>query len=498
MITTAVIVYFVYILHFCASKSFNNNNNFINNCKQYQKTTVSAEATFISGNDINSAYVTDITSFNVKDTNIATIDKNVITAKTIGTTQVGAKRFNDHIVIIPADIEISDMPVTIHSLSVSALTDIDSKYSDSAIEFKINQKLTSIGDTANIAVYANFNDGHYQDVSKEATLTSLSNQFSIVKNDTDGYYLTVTDTSYLWGNYVKATWNGIDGNGKVLIAKPLNNIINTIIHPEIISYTNPLEYALTNTAVIYDKDNHMYSISRKFHQTNSVSYFRVKFGPHVFSTTLPIKNTQYATQINTILIKKSNWNVNVAYQLLDCYNNTQIKLDDLYVTIHVNNMSSTYCGFPNEISGIGMCHHSSNINPIINIHIKVSYKQRSSFISPTLFPQSVFPCTHQYCGIFAYSPRREITHLNLSHPTHITNPQIHVLAITNKCNIIDVTNISKCNGKNKCTNISYDNLDGLINIDVQFYNYLRTITFIIWIIKSIEIYAADNVLNLIT
>lgn len=174
----------------------------VENCQKYQTSVVTAEAIFGSPGlkhlKDHRQSVTDLVTFSSNLPDVVQLSGNHIVGKRVGSATITAQVQNPAVIVFDDTVEVTDIPVSVRSLGVSALTDASSyeefdqdgnKEGKNVMEF--HQNLTAAGQTAGISVYANYNDGTFQDITDVATISSV-NPYVSVSYDAYGPLLTVT------------------------------------------------------------------------------------------------------------------------------------------------------------------------------------------------------------------------------------------------------------------------------------------------------------------
>ena len=223
----------------CVSPTSKPTAAFLEKCKAYQQTVVTAEVVF-GGNGLSdqSVYVTDLVTFKSDSPSVASVgNHNIVYGQSVGEAEISVDVPTD-LVVMSDTITVSDTPVKIESLSVSAVTGSTSPDTTVAGDelsvtssFTLYQNLTHEGATAIISVYANFDDGTYQDITESADVSALSPYVSTASGSMDGLpYLTVEKgAATSRGQFIQALYKPnlmcfpnatINGTGTVVLELP--------------------------------------------------------------------------------------------------------------------------------------------------------------------------------------------------------------------------------------------------------------------------------------
>ena len=180
---------------------------------RYQKAALRAYATFLSGNALLlsssnvTVDVTDLVAFESSDVVVATVgtssinDAAVLEGHAPGVTEVSvvlsavghpSVSMNDATVAVQVS---QDVPAMVEELTVVVYTGISWTNSvgsvalldEGAASVTLKHELSAEGHTASVAVYANFDDGTYEDVTGDSSLLSLlPSSLGVLSDDDSG------------------------------------------------------------------------------------------------------------------------------------------------------------------------------------------------------------------------------------------------------------------------------------------------------------------------
>ena len=172
---------------------------------RYQKAELRAYATFSAGDaSVSSVDVTDLVGFASSNTAVAALDTSTSSAPVLqglapGATEVSVMLSKaESVSMTDATLEVQvsqDVPAVVEELTVVVYTGMTWSESVGSVALggegsagvTLKHELSAEGHTASVAVYANFDDGTYEDVTSEASLVSLRpSSFGVVVDDDDG------------------------------------------------------------------------------------------------------------------------------------------------------------------------------------------------------------------------------------------------------------------------------------------------------------------------
>ena len=200
-------------------------------CRRYQRADLTAWATFStdSGGVSVVADVTSLMTFESSDTSVVAVVGSAVQGIATGTATVACTGLVDGSV----EITVSDEGVAVTALNVvvysgaSWVGDIGEVSLDSFVSpiLELAHDLSAEGDNANIVVYAEYDDGAYEEVSSEVLLetTDTSGSVSIV-DGTAALRVEVGAVS-VCGPLIRASWFVCNatlstGNGVVMLDMP--------------------------------------------------------------------------------------------------------------------------------------------------------------------------------------------------------------------------------------------------------------------------------------
>lgn len=238
-----------------------NNERFLQACKRYQDTDMTAELEIEGyGLPTHHMYVTSLVTFTSTNPSVASVEGSDLRGNSVGYAEVSIENAGATLVI-PDNVEVTDAPTVAQSLSVAAITAVEANVPDNLLgagdtvspSFGVRQKIQRENDTAKVSVYVNFDDGHYMDISNDAQLFSLRTEFETWSNDVGPLVTLTTDLPYFDGYPLFAVYRTCDdrnvtGLGRIVVSPeetgapsaaptvsvPSEPVITfvTLIHPE--------------------------------------------------------------------------------------------------------------------------------------------------------------------------------------------------------------------------------------------------------------------------
>ena len=221
-------------------------------CLEYQQTLIRALVTVgVPGLPSKQVYMTNLVTFQLSDSTVASVNGNVLSGKNVGTVTVSP--VVDHalpIVLGTATVTVGASTVNAVSLSVIALTSYSgspdqlsvNRYSSALLSFVAHQSLTAEGQTANIVVYANFDDGHYWDVTRVARVWSTNSSVSV---STDGFGPVVSvlkNAVSVCGNVLMASWGfcgvNVTSPGALVVTLPAATSVTLTLSNDVLTYSS--------------------------------------------------------------------------------------------------------------------------------------------------------------------------------------------------------------------------------------------------------------------
>lgn len=205
---------------------------FLNSCQKYQSTEINAEVDLEGfGLPSRTMSITSLVRFVSDNPDVASVTSNILSGNSIGTStiSIAISPSARGTILTPATVEVTDLSTSVESLSVAAVTGVGLFAPDNTTRSSgtvtptvgVRQDLHSVGDRANISVYANFDDGTYMDVTQDTNVESLSHLLNIT-TDAVGPQVVVlgsepVDSYLLLAEYQTCPGRVVTGVGRVVV-----------------------------------------------------------------------------------------------------------------------------------------------------------------------------------------------------------------------------------------------------------------------------------------
>ena len=201
-------------------------------CRSYQTTKLLAYGTFGgAGLRTESAYISSLVMFTSSDVSVASVAGVLLRGLSVGHTTVSISAAAT-VHIIPSVVSVTNAVVHVERLSVIVLSSTSAQaiaaagiYDSITVIFSAQLHLSAEGNTADVVVYANFDDGTYLDVSDHAAVSS-SNRFIGVSRDAQNLprITVLPGATSLCDRVIVASWgvcgNNVTGKGVVSLQIP--------------------------------------------------------------------------------------------------------------------------------------------------------------------------------------------------------------------------------------------------------------------------------------
>jgi len=193
---------------------------FLSACKQYQGTDVSATVDLEGfGLPHRTMMITSLVDFISSNPGVASVDKSRLWGNTVGKTSISIQNTGHATLVVPASVEVTDLPTRIESLSVAALTEVAMVPSALGVPtVTLHQNLHRVNDRANVTVYANYDDGTFADVTLDTRITSLS-PFLNISEDANGPQVVVLEAAELDGSVIMAEHSTCPGRAVIGVGR---------------------------------------------------------------------------------------------------------------------------------------------------------------------------------------------------------------------------------------------------------------------------------------
>jgi hypothetical protein len=205
---------------------------FLKSCQQYQSSELSATVDLEgAGLPSKTMSITSLVKFVSDRPDVASVADNVLFGNSIGksTISIALNPSARGTILTTATVEVTDLPTYVESLSVAAVTGVElfapgnrTKSSDIVIPtIGVRQDLHGVGDRANVSVYANFDDGTYMDVTRNANVDALSGMLNVTE-DAMGPQVVVlsnehVDNYLLLAEYQTCPGRVVTGVGRIVV-----------------------------------------------------------------------------------------------------------------------------------------------------------------------------------------------------------------------------------------------------------------------------------------
>eukprot|EP01041_Mallomonas_annulata_P002794 gene2795-5501_t len=228
------------------------NGTISGSCGKLQQTALRALATLsCPGLTTYHLYITDIVTFTTSDSSIASLNRNILKGLKYGTVTTSILSYNikHPIQITSAIVQVGKSIVRINSIDVSAVTALTGVQNFVKINpsnritpnFFALQSLTAEGQSANIIVYLNFDDGHHLDVSQLVTVSSLVSSIGITYGSYGAVATVLPNAASVCGQILVATWShcrhNISGIGAVAVNMPQAISVTLSASTSVISFS---------------------------------------------------------------------------------------------------------------------------------------------------------------------------------------------------------------------------------------------------------------------